>query len=86
MEKPTERVVRYPHGVELLEFGDIFECVYSKWSCNLECFYVLVEMIRCPNDVCFMLCGTLDDGSQLLSEYDDIQEVDDWHHKEFFNS
>ena len=26
------------------------------------------------------------DGGQLLSEYDDIQEVDGWHHEEFFNS
>ena len=42
----------------------------------LEGFYVLVEVIRCHNVACFVLCGTLDDGRQLLSEYDDIQEVD----------
>ena len=43
---------------------------------NLGRFYVLKEMLRCPNAACFMICGALDDGSQLLSEYDDIQEVD----------
>ena len=60
-------------GVEFLEFGDTFK---SKWSDNLEWFYVFVEIIRCPNATCFLICGTIDDGSQLLSEYDDIQEVD----------
>ena len=52
----------------------------------LEWFYVLVKVIRCSNVACFVLCGTLDDGSQLPSEYDDIQEVDGWHHRELFSS
>ena len=51
-----------------------------------ERFYVLVEAIRCLNVAFFVLCGTLDDGSQLLNEYDDIPEVDGRHHGEFFSS
>ena len=34
--------------------------------------------------LCFL--ELLSDGSQLLSGYNDIQEVDDWHHGEFFSS
>ena len=47
---------------------------------------MLIEDVRCPNVACSVLWGTLDVGSQLLSEYDDIEEVDDWNHKEFFSS
>ena len=43
-------------------------------------------MLRCSNAACFVLCGVLDDGRQLLSEYDDTQEVDVWHHQELFSS
>ena len=46
---------------------------------NLERFYVLEEVLQCSNAACFMLCGTLDDGRQLVSEYEDIQEVDGLH-------
>ena len=63
-----------------------FEYEVRKWSNNLKGFYVLVEITRFPNAAFFMLCGTLDDGTHLLSEYDDIQEVDGWHHEEFFSS
>ena len=47
-----------------------------KWDNNLDRFYVLVEVIRRPNDACSVLCGILDDGSRIRSEYGDIQEVD----------
>ena len=51
-----------------------------------EWIFVFVEVIQYPNVACFVLCGTLDDGRQLLSEYNDIREVYGWHHEEFFNS
>lgn len=38
------------------------------------------------NGAWFVLCRTFDDESQLLSEYDGIHEVDDWHYEEFFNN
>ena len=47
---------------------------------------MLVEIIRFPNVAYFVPDGTFDDGSQLPSEYDDIQDVDGWHDKEFFSS
>ena len=45
---------------------------YHRWG--------VLCMLQCLNVACFVLCGVIDDGSQLLSEYDDTQEVEGWHH------
>ena len=56
-----------PCGVECLSSVTPVVCELSKWSYNLEGFYVLVEIIRCSNADYSVLCGTFNDGSELLS-------------------
>ena len=72
-----------PMRGRVAEFSGTSEDEPRKWSYHREGDLCI---LRCSNVACFVLCGTLDDGSQLPSEYDDIQEVDGWHHRELFSS
>ena len=73
----SESIQLEPMRGRVTEFSGTSEDEPRRWSYHRE---GVLCILRCSNAACFVLCGTLDDGSQLPSEYDDIQEVDGWHH------